>query len=250
MTTHRRRATSKPTLGGLLRSLRMRNDWTLREMSERTGIPLSTLAKVEHDRLTLTYDKLQQLSERLNIRMSELFAEPGDAPEQPVTARKSIGTLDRALRVNTRNYDYYYLCTELRRKRMVPVFTRIRAKSVQEFGDLVHHHGEKYIYVLEGRIEIHTEFYDPITLEAGQSIYIDSNMGHAYIVGEGCDEATVLGVCSSAEEGLMESLMKLHDDEMEAFATPPANEPRVVASAPARAKQGPRPKKRVGKATA
>jgi len=27
-------------------------------MSERTGIPLSTLAKVEHDRLTLTYDKL------------------------------------------------------------------------------------------------------------------------------------------------------------------------------------------------
>jgi len=54
-----------------------------------------------------------------------------------------------------------------------------------------------------------------------------------------------------AEEGLMESLMKLHGDEMEAFATPPQNEPRVVASAPARAKQGPpRAKKRVGKATA
>ena len=66
-----------PTIGSLLRSLRARNGWTLKEMSERSGIPLSTLSKVEHDRLTLTYDKLLQLSQRLNLRMSELFTETG-----------------------------------------------------------------------------------------------------------------------------------------------------------------------------
>lgn len=182
-------------------------------MSEHTGIPLSTLAKVEHDRLTLTYDKLLQLSQRLNIRMSELFAEDTGVAEPAVTARRSIGRIDRAIRVNTRNYDYYYLCAELRRKRMIPVLTRIRAKSVGEFGELVHHSGEEYIFVIEGRVEVHTEFYDPILLETGESIYIDSNMGHAYVAAEGCDEATVLGVCSSADEGLMESLLNLHDDE-------------------------------------
>ena len=96
---------------------------------------------------------------------------------------------------------------------MIPVLTRIRAKTVEEFGELVHHSGEEYIYVLEGRIEVHTEFYDPVMLEAGESIYIDSNMGHAYVVAEGCDEASVLGVCSSADEGLMDSLMNLHGDE-------------------------------------
>ena len=85
---------NKPTLGRLLRGLRQRNDWTLKEMSQRTGIPLSTLAKVEHDRLTLTYDKLQQLSQRLKMRMSELFAEPA-SPEPAVTARRSIGRIDR-----------------------------------------------------------------------------------------------------------------------------------------------------------
>ena len=47
---------------------------------------------------------------------------------------------------------------------------------------------------------MHTEFYDPIVLEAGESVYIDSNMGHAYIAAEGCDEALLLGVCSSADE--------------------------------------------------
>jgi uncharacterized RmlC-like cupin family protein len=96
---------------------------------------------------------------------------------------------------------------------MIPVLTRIRARSVAEFGELVHHSGEEYIYVIEGRVEIHTEFYDPITLEAGESIYIDSNMGHAYVAAEGCTEATVIGICSSADDGLMQSLMSLHADE-------------------------------------
>ena len=203
----------QPTLGKLLRALRARNGWTLREMSDRSGIPLSTLSKVEHDRLTLTYDKLQQLSQRLGMRMSELFSESGSAAESAVTARRSIGRLDRSIQVTTANYDYHYLCPELRRKRMIPVLTNIRAKTVEEFGDLVRHSGEEYIYVLEGRIEVHTEFYDPVVLEAGESIYIDSQMGHAYIVAEGCEEATVLGVCSSADEGLMTSLMNLHGPE-------------------------------------
>jgi transcriptional regulator with XRE-family HTH domain len=203
----------KPTLGRLLRGLRTRNNWTLKEMSQRTGIPLSTLAKVEHDRLTLTYDKLQQVSQRLNLRMSELFAEPEDNPETAVMARRSIGGTDTAIRVNTKNYDYYFLCPELRRKRMIPLVTRIRAKSVGEFGDLVHHSGEEFIYVLEGTVEVHTEFYDPVVIHAGESIYLDSKMGHAYVAAEGCDEATVLGICSSSDEGLMESLMELHGDE-------------------------------------
>jgi len=203
---------NRPTLGGLLRNLRLRNNWTLREMSERTGIPLSTLSKVEHDRLTLTYDKLLLLAERLNMRLSELFAEPADAVDPAVTARRSIGRMDEAVRVETKNYDYHYLCPELRKKRMIPVLARIRARSVEDFGDLVHHSGEEFIYVLEGRIVVHTDFYDPITLSEGDSIYLDSTMGHAYVTADGCEEALLLGVCSSADEGLMDSLMNLHPD--------------------------------------
>src|SRR5262249_34103190 len=144
--------TRHPTLGSLLRGLRARSGWTLKEMSERIEIPVSTLSKVEHDRLTLTYDKLLQLSQRLNIRMAELFADPASETEVPVTARRSLGNRDDAVHVKTKNYDYYYLCPELRRKRMIPVYTRIRAKSLEEFGELVRHPGEEYIYVVEGAI--------------------------------------------------------------------------------------------------
>jgi transcriptional regulator with XRE-family HTH domain len=218
--------TRHPTLGSLLRSLRARNGWTLKEMSQRTGIPVSTLSKVEHDRLTLTYDKIVLLSQRLNIRISELFADPLDTAEPAVTARRSIGHTDDAVRVNTKNYDYYYLCPELRRKRMIPILTRIRAKSAQEFGDLVRHSGEEYIYVLKGGIKVLTEFYDPVNLNVGESIYLDSNMGHAYVTAEGCDEATVLGVCSSTDESLLDSLMSLHGD------VSPALPPKLTALPP------------------
>jgi len=200
-----------PTLGTVIRNLRTARGWTLKEMSEHTDIPVSTLSKVEHERLTLAYDKLLQLSQKLNIRIADLFSEPAAPAEPGVTGRRSIGRVPDAVRVETPNYDYYYLCTDLRRKRMVPVLTRIRAKSLNEFGDLVSHSGEEYIHVLEGTIVVHTEFYDPVTLKTGEAIYIDSNMGHAYLAAEDCDEALVLGVCASDDPALATSLMQLHD---------------------------------------
>ncbi|MBV9009466.1 MAG: helix-turn-helix transcriptional regulator [Verrucomicrobia bacterium] len=200
----------QPTIGRILRALRAHRGWTLKQMSARCGIPLSTLSKVEHDRLSLTYDKLQMISQRLNMTMSELLAEPQQTTEQPVMARRSMGRIDDAVRVNTPNYDYYYLCPELRHKRMIPVLAHVRAKTLEQFGALVRHSGEEYTYVLEGRVLLHTEFYDPLPLEAGESVYIDSNMGHAYLAAEGCREAVVLCLCSSVEESLLETLLNLH----------------------------------------
>ncbi len=199
----------RPTLADVIRGIRTRNGWTLKQMSDKCGIPVSTLSKVEHGRLTLTYDKLQQVSERLNLRMSDLFAEEDDDSAGMVTGRRSIGTMENAVQVTTDNYDYHYLCTDLRQKRMIPIITRIRAQSAKEFGDLVRHHGEEFIYVIEGTIEVHSEFYDPVTLKQGESIYLDSAMGHAYVTAGNYEEAVVLGVCSSADEGLLDSLMNL-----------------------------------------
>lgn len=225
-----------PTLGALLRGLRAREGWTLKEMSAKSGIPVSTLSKIEHDRLTLSYDKLQSLGQRLGMRMSELFAEGDDDGAHPVTARRSLGDIARSVRVETPNYDYHYLCTELRRKRMVPALTTIRARSTEQFGDLVRHSGEEFLYVLRGRVEVQTEFYDPVTLEPGQSIYIDSNMGHAYLAAEGCEEAEVLAVMSSAEEELMQSLLSIHEEQRQGAVA--VNENGPAATPPRRGKAG------------
>ncbi len=199
---------NRPTIGQLLRQLRSENEWTLKQMSEKSGIPLSTLSKVEHDRLTLTYDKLLQLSDRLEMPLSELFASSTDGNEAAVTARRSVGRVKDAIQVKTENYDYHYLCSDLRRKRMMPILTHIRTKSLEDFGDLIRHSGEEFLFVLEGRVTVHTEFYSPVTIEKGESIYIDSNMGHAFLAGEGCEEAVTIAVCSSPDKNVMDSFIK------------------------------------------
>jgi transcriptional regulator with XRE-family HTH domain len=207
---------SQGTLGSLVGLVRKRNGWTLREMSERVGIPLSTLAKVESDKLSLTYDKLQQFTSRLGLTLTEFLslAEAPGANQSPkvVTARRSLTGSGNSVQVSTPNYDYEYLCADLREKRMVPIIARIRAHDIVEFGELLRHKGEEFIYVLEGTIEVHLQFYTPVTLTTGQGVYLDSAMGHAYTA-KGCDSAVVLAVCSSEDPDLARELISLAESE-------------------------------------
>jgi len=208
-------ASSNSTLGSLIRLVRKKNSWTLRQLSEKVGIPLSTLAKVEADKLSLTYDKLQQFAARLGLSMTEFLAQ-ADAPAANalpvVTARRSLSDGDNSIQISTPNYDYEYLCADLRQKRMVPILTRIRSKDISEFGEPLRHQGEEFIFVLEGTIEVHLQFYNPVTLKTGQGIYIDSTMGHAYVTKD-CESALVLGVCSSEDPNLASELISLAASE-------------------------------------
>ena len=55
---------------------------------------------------------------------------------------------------------------------------------------------------------------------AGECIYLDSDMGHAYLAGPECTEASFLAVCSSAEEGFMETLLGVHKKGAAAASQP------------------------------
>ena len=93
------------TLGRLVRAERQRRNWTLRQMSEKVGIPLSTLAKVEQDRLSLTYDKLQQMTARLGLTMVEFLAQGSAQPPSAaaITARRSPTSASSTVHVDTPN---------------------------------------------------------------------------------------------------------------------------------------------------
>jgi transcriptional regulator with XRE-family HTH domain len=215
------------TLGGLVHLHRRRNGWTLRQMSQKVGIPLSTLAKVEADKLSLTYDKLQQLTSRLGMTLTEFLAQAErQVPETAmpvVTARRSLTGEGNSIQVATPNYDYEYLCADLRDKRMVPIIVRVRAHDTAEFGEPVTHRGEEFIFVLEGSVEVHLQFYTPVILKAGQGIYLDSTMGHAYVAKD-CESALILAVCSGEDLDLASELLSLTGNEAQEPTEPLASE--------------------------
>lgn len=186
--------------GDTLRALRTQRGWTLSELSDRTGLPISTLSKVENNRMSLTYDKLTRISRGLEIDIADLFgsSSQASAPQQVPTGRRSITRANEGYAIDTDNYGQRFPASELRQKRFTPIVAEIRARSLQEFGELIRHPGEEFALVLEGSLELHTDLYAPARLEVGDSIYFDSNMGHAYIA-VGDATCRVLSVCTESE---------------------------------------------------
>jgi transcriptional regulator with XRE-family HTH domain len=195
-------------LGPQLRALRESRGWRIVDVSEKTGLAISTISKVENGKMSLTYDKLLQLAKGLGVDLAELFAgvpaKPAARP--PVSGLRSVGRMEDARYIDAGFYQYWYLNTDLAHKDMTPIIGEVSARSIEEFGDLIRHPGQEFVFVLEGKIIVHTEFYQPVTLARGQTIYIDSNMGHAYLAGAK-GPCRFLVVCSGGDvEGLMKAV--------------------------------------------
>lgn len=192
----------KPKLSEILRSLRQQRGWTLQQVSERSGVPVSTLSKVENDQLTLSYDKLMTLADGLDVDVAELFSQPArDAAPPMPTGRRSLTMPGEGRAFESDNYIDHYLCADLRSKLMTPALSRIKARSIEEFGPLVRHQSEEFVYVISGTVEVHTEFYEPFLMPEGASVYLDSTMGHAY-VSVGDEDAWVLVVVCNTHPGV------------------------------------------------
>jgi transcriptional regulator with XRE-family HTH domain len=148
---------------------------------------VSTLSKVEKGRVSLSFDKLLSISKALGVDMAELL-EPAPHHEGASTGLRGRRVIQRAGEgqlVETRSYHQLYLATELLHKRMTPIVVELRARSMEEFneefGAMIRHPGEEFVYVLSGELEFHSELYAPLRLAAGDSMYFDSEMGHAYL---------------------------------------------------------------------
>ncbi|WFU44910.1 XRE family transcriptional regulator [Bradyrhizobium sp. CB82] len=199
-------------LGQCLKAARQARGLTLKQVAERTGMALSTLSKVENGLMSLTYDKLLQLTAGLKMEIAELF-NPATAmrPEQgrPVTARRSISRAGQGQVITTKFYTYNYQCTDLIGKRMVPIMAEVRARSLEEFGPLLRHAGEEYFLVTSGRVAVHTEFYAPEILGEGDGIYLDSTMGHAYLNAGDAPAAKAVCLCTSEAPDLYDQLRQI-----------------------------------------
>lgn len=212
--------------GAALKALRRKRGWTLADVSKRTGLPTSTLSKIENGRMSPTFDKLVRISTGLQIDIATLFGGDADADAQPAaSARRCIVRAGEGKAIETKNYSHLYPAWDLLNKRIIPIVAELHARSLEEFGELIRHPGEEYTYVLEGEVDLHTSVYAPVRLKAGDSIYFDSGMGHAYIAAsEG--PCRVLSLCSAPETQLIA-----------ATAGQPRGEEARRSAAPARRRQ-------------
>lgn len=177
---------------------------TLSELGARTGLAISTLSKLEKGHASLSFDKLTAISKALGVDIAELLSESSAASSagtgNPARARRCIQRKGEGMLVETGSYRQLYLAADLLHKGMTPMVVEIRARTMEEFqaefGGLIRHDGEEFVHVLSGELDFHSDVYAPLRLRAGDSLYFDSDMGHAYLkVGDAT--CMVVDVCVS-----------------------------------------------------
>jgi transcriptional regulator with XRE-family HTH domain len=232
-------------LGETLRRIRKERGMTLIEAGEKSGMPMSTISKIENNKMSLSYDKLVRICNALEIDISQLFSGNPSVEKTPapvMSGRRSINRRGTGYAINTPNYSHLYPAADLLNKRSVPIIAEIHARSIEEFGELIRHPGEEFAIVLEGAVDLYTDLYAPTRLETGDSIYFDSGMAHAYIaVGEG--PCRVLSVCTSDEPHAEQMYATFGDGQEAAPHAAPAGPLLSAVPAPAApAKKSPRKK--------
>lgn len=187
------RSVIKP--GATLKALRLKRGWSLAEVSRRTGLPISSLSKVENDKMDLTLDKLLRIGTALETDLAQLVA-PLSAPEvqSQSAGRRAITRAGEGKQIESTNGRYCYLAHDLLNKLSLPMIIEVTARSLEEYGELNRHLGEEFLYVLDGELDFYSSMYMPVNLKKGDSMYFDGNMGHAYVA-VGQAPCRVLSVC-------------------------------------------------------
>ena len=165
-------------LGDNLRTIRKLHNWSLSDINKLTGIPLSSLSKVENGHASLTFEKIVLLTEKLGIEFADLVKpERKNLPQ----ASRSITRAGNGPRLNVGNLNFEFLSGELTASKSIAF--RVTVTSARDDANIPpfnHHSGEEFIYVLSGTLVLYTEHYEPLLLNAGDSIMFDASMDHSY----------------------------------------------------------------------
>lgn len=165
-------------LGSRIKEIRSRLGITLEEASQRTGLARSTLSKIENEQISPTFQAMQKLANGLQIDMPQLFEKN---EKNIATGRRDITLKGQGKPHPTQTYEHELLATQLLNKKMMPFKSQVRARTFDEYGDWVRHDGEEFLLIISGAVVFYSEFYEPIELSEGDSVYYDANMGHMLV---------------------------------------------------------------------
>lgn len=186
---------SRTEMGARLRAARKSRKLTLQGLSERAGVALSTLSKMELGQVAISFEKFAAVAKALDLDISRLFdtAAPELAieiprPDAPLFVRNAIA--DVPVYVGE-HYQYKMLGGEYPDKRMLPVHGRILARNLEEFADFGRHPGQEFLMVLSGAVRLCFETGESVLLRKSESVYFDSGVGHVYLA-QGKGEAEVI----------------------------------------------------------
>ena len=185
-------------IGERIKEFRTARKLSLAALAEQTGLSEATLSRVENGQSPISAHNLFTLSKLLGVDITA-FYEKSTSPMR--SGIRSVARGGEGRLIETERYTALVLGADLADKKMHPAIDHIHQRSLAEAGGLAKHAGEEFLYVISGRLVLHSEHYAPLLLDAGDSVYFDGMMAHAYLTPDP-EPAVILVVISTEPEAL------------------------------------------------
>ena len=165
-------------IGEKIRALRANRELGLVELGRHTGLSPALLSKIERERLFPTLPTLLRIALVFGVGLEYFFAGARDKPlaavvrkQQRVRLPDRAGAREVAFRFESLDYP----ATERRFNSYYAEFFPVAPAKLRRH----EHPGVEFIYTLQGTLALHLGG-DEHRLDAGDSIYFDSAVPHAY----------------------------------------------------------------------
>lgn len=161
-------------IGKRIRDLREAKKMTLKELSEKSGVQIATLSRMENLKMTGTLESHISIAKALESDITQLYKgiDLDEKESQPAVdqSSESFTYNDKA--------SYEILAGKILKKKMMPMVLRIEPGGKTNTEQ--HQDGaEKFLFVLDGRIAAHVgNTYHP--LSKNQTLYFDASLPHYF----------------------------------------------------------------------
>lgn len=166
--------------GAAIRKLRLSRGWSLAALSEQSGVPISTLSRVELGQNALNYEKLMRLCRALEVDLEGLVTREAETAPA-ASGRRSVIRAGEGPPTRVAGNTGRRAASDLLSKSLSPIVIDVTARDLQAHGPLAVHAGEAYAMVLDGQVEFHSHLYAPLAMSPGDGVYFDASAGYALI---------------------------------------------------------------------
>lgn len=175
-------------------TLRKERGLTLQECAKLSGVAASTLSKIERGELSPTISTLQKIAVGFGLEVTELLSV--SRPAAANHGRRAVSRAGEGKSHVSLSCVNYLLCNDLTQKRMVPIRTRVTARKTEDYAVWARSDAEIFLWVVSGRMLLHTRIYEPLELAAGDSVYYDASGEHCWTT-LGDEDAEVIWVMTA-----------------------------------------------------
>jgi transcriptional regulator with XRE-family HTH domain len=165
-------------VGEKLRALRLKKKMGLVELGKHSGLSPGMLSKIERGRLVPTLPTLLRIALVFSVGLEHFFSDPGKRPLLAVVRKKDRQRFPE--RQGEKQPSYWFESLDF------PAVDRKLHAYYVEFEEVAperirrhHHPGAEVLYVIDGRAIVRVGD-DDHALAAGDSMYFDSSVPHAY----------------------------------------------------------------------